>query len=343
MKRVSIAIVGAGLIGRKHAVALAQSKGARLAAIVDPDPGADAVAAAHGVARHATLDELPAGIEGVVLATPTGMHVSQALACIERGLPVLVEKPVAATSAEASILVEAARASGVPVLIGHHRRHNPRIAAAKAAIEAGALGRIVTAHVSVLLCKPDDYFRPDWRRQPGAGPILTNLVHEIDTLRNLLGEVTDIRAFVSNAIRSHAVEDSAAAILRLASGALATLAVSDATAAPWSWELTAGENPDYPETGQSCLTVSGTEASLELPGLRLWRPDGPRSWLTPMRATALPVEDADPLVLQADHFAAVIRGDCPPIVDAADAARTLAVVEAVGREFNATQTERVEQ
>ena len=337
MSRLPIAVVGAGAIGRKHAAALAQSDKARLAAIVDPAPGAAALASAQGVAHVTSLADLPPETRGVILATPTGLHLPQALGCIARGLPVLVEKPVTATAAEAAELVAAAGAEGVPVLVGHHRRHNPRIAAAKQALAEGLLGRVIAAHVSVLLCKPDDYFLPDWRRQAGAGPILTNLIHEVDTLRHLLGEVAEVQALSSNAVRGHAVEDSAAALLRMESGALVTISVSDAAAAPWSWELTAGENPDYPVTGQSCLTLSGTRASMELPSLRIWRPDGPLSWFTPMATETLPVTQIDPLVAQIDHFAAVIRGQAVPLVTASDAAASLGVVEAIAR---AAQVER---
>jgi len=341
MRPCRIAVVGAGAIGRKHIAVLAQSRVARLAALVDPAPGAADLARAQGVPHLRSLSELPPGIDGVVLATPTQLHLPQALACLARGLPLLVEKPVTASLAEAETLVAAAAAAGVPVLVGHHRRHNPRIAAARAALQAGRLGRVIGAQASVLLCKPDSYFLPDWRRQPGAGPMLTNLIHEVDTLRHLLGEVAGVQAMASNAIRGFAVEDSAALLLRFTSGALATILVSDAAAAPWSWELTAAENADYPATGQSCLTITGTEASLELPGLRLWRPDGPASWHTPMTCETLPVTDADPLGRQIDHFAAVIRGEAAPLVRAADAARSLAVVEALLRAAQSSDVERI--
>ncbi|MFN3647290.1 MAG: Gfo/Idh/MocA family protein [Gemmobacter sp.] len=337
MARVAIAVVGAGAIGRKHIAALAASGAARLAAVVDPAPEAAALAAGAGVPHLPGLGALATAdggaVEGVILATPTALHLPQALECIARGWPVLVEKPVAATAAEAAELADAAAAAGVPVLVGHHRRHNPRIAAARALLAQGGLGRVVAVQASVLLCRPDDYFRPDWRRAPGAGPLLTNLIHEIDTLRHLLGEVTAVQAAASNAIRGFAVEDSAAILLHFASGALGTVAVSDAAAAPRSWELTAGENPDYPGVaGEGCIAISGTLGALDLPGLRLWRhAGGPRGWFTPMQAETLPVTDADPLLHQIDHFAAVIRGRAAPLVDAADAGRSVAGVDAILR------------
>ncbi|MDF2235735.1 Gfo/Idh/MocA family oxidoreductase [Albimonas sp. CAU 1670] len=337
---VPIAVVGAGAIGRRHAALLAASGPGRLAALVDPAPETAALAARLGCPHVASLDDLPAATAGAILATPTPLHLPQALTCLERGLPVLVEKPVTATAAEAETLAEASARSGVPVLAGHHRRHNPRIAAAKAAIEGGLLGRVISAQVSVLLCKPDDYFAPDWRRAPGAGPILTNLVHDIDLMRHLLGEVVEVRALASSAIRGFEIEDSAAALMRFESGAMGAVAVSDAAAAPWSWELTAAENPDYPATGQSCLWLAGTGGSLELPSLRLWRQRGPRSWFSPMTPELLPVTDADPLVGQLDHFAAVIRGETAPLVSAADAGRSVAVVEAIAAAARPSPAER---
>lgn len=327
----AIAVAGAGAIGRKHIAALTASRRARLGAIIDPAPEAAALAARLGVAHHAALEDLH-GVAGIILATPTGLHLPQGLDCIARGLPALIEKPVTVTAAEALVLAEAAEAAGVPVLVGHHRRHNPRIARARALLRDGAIGRVVAVQASVLLCKPDDYFAPEWRRSPGAGPILTNLIHDIDLLRHLLGEIAEVQAAGSNALRGFAVEDTAAAILRFDSGALGTVTVSDIAAAPWSWELTAAENPDYPPTGQSCTWISGTEGALELPSLRIWRHGaGPRGWFTPLIAQDSAIADADPLALQIDHFAEVIGGRAAPLVGLRDAARSVVVVDSIRR------------
>jgi predicted dehydrogenase len=334
MTPVAIAVVGAGLIGRKHIAALGHSRVARLAAIVDPSSAAADLAAQCGVPHVAALDDLAgvAAVEGVILATPTALHLPQAMACIARGWPALVEKPVAPTAAEGAQLAQAAAARGVPMLVGHHRRHNPRIAAAHAALSAGRLGRVVSVQASVLLCKPDDYFAPDWRRQAGAGPLLTNLIHEIDMMRHLLGEIASVQAVTSNAMRGFAVEDTAVALLEFTCGALGTVTVSDSAAAPWSWELTAAENPDYPPTGQTCMMIAGTQGSLEIPTLRLWHHgDGARSWYAPMLTETLPVVDEDPLIRQIDHFAAVIRGNAAPLVGVGDASRSVAVVDAIVR------------
>ena len=145
-----------------------------------------------------------------------------------------------------SDLAEAVARTGIPVLVGHHRRHNPINQRARALIAQGQLGRIVSATALATFLKPDPYFEVAWRRQAGGGPILINLIHDIDMLRFLLGEVTEVQAMDSHAVRGFEVEDTAAAVLRFASGALATVIVSDATTSPWCWDMCAGEQGQYP-------------------------------------------------------------------------------------------------
>lgn len=327
---VRLAVAGAGLIGRRHIAAIRQSEGAELAAVVDPTDGAQDVAASEGVAWFPDLAEMPEGqCNGVLLATPNAVHVEGGLACVARRLPVLVEKPFAVSVTEGLALVKAADSAGVPLLTGHHRRHNPLIVAAKRLIEEGVLGRPVSAHGMFWLAKPDDYFDVPWRREPGAGPILTNLIHDIDLMRFLLGDVVWVQAVLTNAVRGHAVEDACSVVMEFASGLLATMSAADCVPAPWSWEFSSGENPAYPPAGAACYMIGGTEASLELPSLRLWRHEGKRSWWSPLSATVPPRPQGDPLVLQVEQFARVIRGEEAPLVSGREGLNTLAVIEAI--------------
>jgi predicted dehydrogenase len=139
-----MAVVGAGLIGLRHVAAIEAASGAVLACVIDPAAAARDVALARGVPWFADLGDMPVGLaDGVILATPNRIHVAQRLACVARGLPLLVETPIATDVADAQRLVEAGEAVGVPVLVGHHRRHNPLIAAVKAMIAAGRIGRVI--------------------------------------------------------------------------------------------------------------------------------------------------------------------------------------------------------
>ncbi|WP_347312138.1 Gfo/Idh/MocA family protein [Defluviimonas sp. SAOS-178_SWC] len=328
---VRIALVGAGLIGQRHAEAIAAVPGVVLSAVADPAEAGREVAAAQGARHFPTLGEMIAADrpDGVILATPNRHHVDGALDCIAAGLPVLVEKPLATDLAGAERIVAAAERAGVPVAVGHHRRHNPLIARAKAEIAEGRLGQITAVQATTWFMKPDEYFEVGWRRETGAGPVHLNLIHDIDLLRHLCGEVASVHAMESNAVRKNAVEDTTVILLRFESGALGTVNLSDTIVAPWSWELTARENAAYPATGESCYWIGGTHGSLALPNLALWSNPGKRSWWEPISATRLPFGLDDPLVRQIRQFAAVIRGEEPPLVPASEGLRNQRVIEAV--------------
>ena len=243
-----IAVAGAGLIGRRHIALIDASRDCVLAGIADPSPAAKDHAQARNTpwfADHRALlaEERP---DGLIIASPNALHLRMALDCAEAGVPALIEKPVTDTVAAAQRLCRTIKRSGVPMLVGHHRRHNPIIKAARETVANRRLGRLTAIVGLWLLRKPDDYFEVAWRREQGGGPLLINLIHDIDNLRFVCGEIVEVQALTSNVVRGLAVEDNAALLLRFANGALGTVTVSDATPAPWSWELTSGENPTYP-------------------------------------------------------------------------------------------------
>jgi predicted dehydrogenase len=126
---VRLAVIGAGLIGKNHIAHIAKSAEADLAAVVDPMPAARELAATYGAAWYPNFAEMLTQMQpdGVVVATPNQMHVANGLDCIAAGISALVEKPLADDVAEAEKLVRAAEQAGVPLLTGHHRRHNPLI------------------------------------------------------------------------------------------------------------------------------------------------------------------------------------------------------------------------
>ncbi len=340
---VRIAVVGAGQIGRRHVEAVQAARGAALAAVVEPAEAGRAVGEAAGVPWLAALEALLEAklADAVILATPNALHAEGGLACLKAGLPVLVEKPLAASVADGERLVIAARDAGLVLMTGHHRRHNPLIIRAKAVLEEGALGQLVAVHGQTWFRKPDDYFDTDWRRQPGAGPIFLNLVHDIDLLQYFCGPVAEVHAMESNAFRGYAVEETAVILLRFASGLLGTVNVCDAASAPWSWELTARENPAYPATDQNSYLIGGSEGSLALPNLTLWRHDPLGNWMEPIAATKVPFGLADPLVMQVENFVAAVKGEAEPRITGEDGLSALKVVAAVKASAQSGETVRI--
>ena len=151
----------------------------------------------------------------------------------------------------------------------------------------------------------------------------------MDLLRYLCGEVVAVQAAQSNALRGHAVEETAVIILHFASGALGTVTVSDAIQSPWSWEFTSGENPAYTHTQETCYMIGGTRGSLAIPQLDVWSHPHQPSWWSPLERERLEVTLEDPLGLQIANFCGVIRGIAAPLVTGREGLNTLKVIEAV--------------
>lgn len=337
---IRLAVVGAGLVGQRHIDAIASVPGVALAAVVEPGPTNQAVPV---FKTQADMFDAVA-LDGVILATPTLLHIPGAMECVARGIPVLVEKPLAAEAADARVLVDTARAKGVPILVGHHRRHNPIIQQAAGLIKDGAIGEVRSAQVTCWFYKPDDYFEvAPWRKKAGAGPISVNLVHDVDLMRYFLGEVVTVQAQMARSRRGFENEDLAAAVLRFESGAICTISVSDSVVSPWSWELTSREYPIYPSTDESCYLIGGSEGALSVPDLRLWQHEGGASWWNPINSTTVPVNNSDPLVNQIAHFADVILGTANPLVDGEEGLKTLEIVEAIQRAAISQELVRVSQ
>jgi predicted dehydrogenase len=345
VKPTRIAVVGAGLIGRKHiAVLRSQHADFTLAAVTDPSPAAKAEAEQLGYACYTMLEEMldKARPDGVIIAVPNQMHVEVGLTCLARRLPILIEKPVADTVSEALRLVSAAEAAGVPTLTGHHRRHNPIMQRAAEVIREGRIGRVVAATSLWLAHKPKGYHDFAWRRQPGGGPVLINAIHDIDCLRMLVGEIETVQAASSNLVRGFEVEDTAAAVLSFTNGALGTLIVSDTASSQWSWETTAGENPYYPKAPEDCYRIAGTRGSLAVPSLDVrWHEAGNESWGEPLTGQRQPVSPADPYVEQMRNFSDVIRGKAAPVLSGRDGTVTLAATLAIAQSAKTGRPVRV--
>jgi len=343
MNRLRVAVAGAGLIGRRHVELIGESASCELAAIVDPALAAAALAAKAKVPHHRALADLfaVARPDGVIVATPNQLHVENGLACVAAGVAALIEKPVADSVHEGVRLRDAAERATAKILVGHHRLHSPLLAQACRIVQEGTLGRLVTVTGSAMFYKPDSYFDDaPWRRQPGGGPILINLIHEIGNLRALCGEIVAVQAMASSATRGYPVEDTVAIGLRFASGALGSFMLSDTAASARSWEQTSQENKSYATyPDEDCYLIAGVDGSLAIPTMRLKRyaRAEDRSWWKAFDTRTLPIDRADPLERQLEHFCAVIRGEAKPLVTVRDGLQNLKVTEAIAEAARAAR------
>ena len=209
------------------------------------------------------------------------------------------------------------------LLVGHHRRYNNLVKAAAAGV-ANDLGRLVATNAMVTMRKPDSYYEPEWRRSAGAGPLLVNLVHEVDLQRAVCGDIDRVQALRERWDAKFDFDDTAAVLLHFRNGALGTIVIAESTPSPWSWEASVSEGMGFHNAGRDHARFVGTEASLSFPSMTTWtyRPRRWRTWLdTPLHCRRIDVEPNDPYVDQIAHFARVIRGwrprTCPGSTDSA--------------------------
>jgi predicted dehydrogenase len=337
MKNVAIGVIGAGLIGRKHLRKLAERSDYDLVGIADVN--VDQVKAEHPNTRvfadyRRLLDETQP--DAVIIASPNQLHAETGIECARRGIHFLIEKPVTDTLGSAVALLAEVRKSGIKSLVGHHRRHHLQVKALKAWLGEGRIGDIVGVSAIWATHKPESYFEvAPWRRQVGGGPVLINLIHEIDFLRFTVGEIAAVEAIASNRQRGFAVEDTAAALIEFAGGALGTFFISDSAVSPWTMEQGLGESVEFPFSGQGSYRLMGRRGAIEFPNLVQWaQAGGAQDWNQPIQAQHIHAVSIDPYVAQLDHFGDVIRGTTPSLQPVEDGARsliaTLAIAEAAG-------------
>ena len=314
-----ILVIGAGLIGRRH-VQTVQSHGrAVLAGIVDPFPPANLPA---GVPLFADISDvdLPR-VQGAIIASPTGLHHSHALACAKRGWHMIIEKPIASTLDEATEIAQAT--TNVHTLMGHHRRHHGVVQALKRIIDDGTIGRPIAVNVLWGMKKPDSYFETLWR-VTGADPVQMNMIHDLDLLLYLFGPVTHNQILAANPVRGAARPESGTIGVQFAGGVIGSLTFADTTPTPWGFEAATGENPNIATTGQDMMWVMGTKGGVSFPSLTVW--GGSDTWAKAPHATKITVDKTNALTAQLDHFLDVIDGKVPSLNPAAQGAAMLRLI-----------------
>ncbi|MCA0873108.1 Gfo/Idh/MocA family oxidoreductase [Seohaeicola saemankumensis] len=324
---IPLCVIGAGLIGQRHIEVALQNPAIKLAAVVEPDPARRDELQTAGLPAVASISDAPAGIAAAIVATPTPDHHASAMAALDRGWAVLVEKPLTATMGEARALCAVADDKGLPLITGHHRRCHPFTQAARELLDQ--IGPPVAVQALWSLRKHDSYYDVPWRRAPGAGPLMTNISHEIDLMRFLLGDIAEVQAMTSNARRGLAVEDTAAVSLRFDDGVLGSVLISDVGASPWAFEAASGENPGIAASGQDYLRIIGTDGALAFPSLTLWGRAAPGEieWRKPLARTETPqMAVIDPIAEQLTRFARIAQGhDDPVLATGPDGAATLEI------------------
>lgn len=359
--QVKIAIIGAGEIGPRHARAVNSDPDANLVCLVDPSPIAIRAATQLGTAYVPTIQAMLSSPskkpDAAIVCVPNHLHVALSTELLSAGVHVLCEKPLAVDSASGKELVDHAAAGKVHLLTAHHRRFNPYVVAAKRILdrETNSIGKITAVSGLWTLQKPKEYFDPplEWHRNAeSGGPVMINLIHDIDVLHYLLGsKVTRVAAFETTKQRNHPAEEGGAIILHFENGVVGTFLLSDAVVSGHGFEMGTGENPVIPQTGKDAYRIFGTEGTLSVPDLkRTFYGDGvQRSWNNELSEVTDKLEDLlseeerakVPFELQVAHLVKVIKGEEQPVCSGEDGLAAVKVAEAVKKALSSGEVVHV--
>jgi predicted dehydrogenase len=329
--RLRAAVIGLGAMGANHARVYGEIEGVELIAVADI-AAAPLAQHARGAVRGYTdyrrlLDE--ERVDLVSVAVPTAAHLEVATNVIARGVPLLVEKPLAASLDEGRRIAALAQDAGTLLTAGHIERFNPAVIELKRRLEAGELGRILQVHARRVGPFPS--------RVRDVGVVLDLAPHDIDVMRFLLGsEITRVHAETEQRINTDR-EDMLIGTLRFANGVIGVLDVNWLTPTKirelsvlgergmfvvdyLARELTFFENADHDSSGRRPTGDQPADwAARHMKGVS----EGP--------VQRIPVEKREPLRVELESFVRAVRNSTPPAVSPEDALAAIEVAEALVR------------
>ncbi|HEX6616545.1 MAG TPA: Gfo/Idh/MocA family oxidoreductase [Gemmatimonadales bacterium] len=301
-----VGVVGVGALGRHHARHLAGLAEARLAGVYDIQPErARAVAEELGTTACADLDELLGRVEAVSVAVPTPAHAAVGLEALARGVPVLMEKPLAASVEEADALIAAAERAGVQLQVGHIERYNRAIRAAEPYLRG-------PRYIESQRLAP---FQP---RGTDVAVVLDLMIHDLDLVLHLTGgaEAVEVRASGLPLLSSHL--DLANARVEFANGAVAL-----ATASRVSRDRVRRLRLFQPNGYFSLDLASGGGEFMRVRSD--WQPGTGQALTDVVERIVLEAPEADALQLELRSFVNAVRGDREPVVSGEEGRAALAL------------------
>jgi predicted dehydrogenase len=294
-----VGVIGVGVMGSNHARVFADMPGVKLVGVVDPDRKVrDLVAKALDCSGFENVDALlDRGIDAVTIAAPTHLHRDVALACIARGVHVMVEKPIASSVEEGRQIIGAAHRAGVTLMVGHVERFNPAVEAIKNAIRGEDILSIAITRVGP--------FPP---RMSNVGVVIDLAVHDIDLIRWFTdSDIIEVQPQLASAVAER--EDIALLQFRTASGVLAHINTN------WLTPFKA-RNVTVATRGKYVMGDLLTRQVTECFG---FQPDGSYS----MRH--LSVGHAEPLRAELMSFINAIANNTPPAVTGEEGVASLEI------------------
>ncbi|MGZ8397608.1 MAG: Gfo/Idh/MocA family protein [Gemmatimonadales bacterium] len=292
--RLPVGVLGVGALGQHHARHLAGLSDVRLVGVHDTDPTrATKIAAELGTLAFADMDQLLAQVEAVTVAVPTPAHAEVGLRALRRGVPVLMEKPLAATLAEADDLIAEASRRKVQLQVGHIERYNRAIRAAEAYLDG-------PRYIESLRLAP---FQP---RGTDVAVVIDLMIHDLDLVLHLTGSVaTEVRASGLPVLSPYL--DIANARVEFANGAVAL-----ATASRVARERVRRLRLFQPNGYFSLDLATGSGEFMRVRDG--WQPGTGRELADVVERIELAAPEADALSLELQSFVHAVRGEHDVVV-----------------------------
>lgn len=332
-----------GVLGLNHGYALARATRAcsavELVGVCTRNPGHHRAEADQLQAPiFGDLDSMLSALDldGVAIAVPTDRLVPLTKRCLERGISVLVEKPVGVSLSEVLELKVAAAGTSARVVVGYYRRLARQVVALKNLLSAGTIGEVLGVSCKLVVKKPESYFR-GWKvsRSRGGGCLMINAIHDVDTLQHLLGPIEAVTAMQSTMGADDDVEHLMVVNMKFRGGKLGTAIFSDLIPSPYCYDNTVAAVSKFPQYSVDSHHFFGTSGSLAFPSFTVHSSRAATdSWYDLMIAST--VSDAnntidDPIAREIEYFARVLREEAQPHATIDDAIQNLAVVSAIRR------------
>jgi predicted dehydrogenase len=319
MEPLRIAVVGVGMMGRLHLRVATELECTRVVAVVDANPDAERLAWLAHAEWLRTIEELDgASLDAAIVAVPTSDHARLATMLLERGVPVLVEKPIAASIEEAQLLIQTAARTGVPLAVAHVERFNPAVEVLQEKLREGVLGQIFQVRAQRLSPFPV--------RVGDSGVALDLATHDLDLMCELAG--TPLRVSAETARRAHrSHEDLLAATLRFDSGVIGLLEVNWLTPAKVRRLTITGEGGMFEvDYLQQHLTLYENSREYES-----WKTLDIFDGVSEGNVTRFAIARVEPLRAQLQAFVAGVRGEAAIAMGGTEALRALRLALAVVR------------
>lgn len=310
MQSIRIVVAGAGHLGKYHIQKIIADPDAELVGIVEPDDEKRRdMEALYNVPTAASVRGFVGQADAVIIATPTSSHLDVGLDAFDRGWHVLMEKPLARSSAEGEALVSKARMTGCMLQVGHTERFNPAVAAALAVTDRP--GYIVAERLS-----------PFSGRSIDVDVVLDLMIHDLDIVASLVNApLSEVRA-IGVSVLSHEI-DMAAARLAFADGTVAQLSAGRASLEP-SRKIRLFTRERY---------LSIDCQNREVKSVRRLEKEAGSPW-PQITGEPIHVPAGDPLALQDHDFVDCIRNKRRPRVDGDAGLAALRLAEEVKRSLS---------